>query len=127
MMRLLVCGSRDYPLPGLVASRVSGYPAGTVLIVGGARGPDRIAENVGRASGLDVQVFRAEWDRYGRAAGYRRNMDMASELQAGEPDAERLVIAFHDGRSRGTANMIEIARARGLPVELWGRHGERLL
>jgi hypothetical protein len=37
-----------------------------------------------------------------------------------------LVIAFHDGASRGTAGMIRAARRHGIDVEVWGPHGERI-
>jgi hypothetical protein len=121
--RLLVCGSRGYPLPGLVESRVSGYPPGTVLIVGGARGPDVLAETIGRERGYDVRVFLPDWDAYGRGAGYRRNADMITELEQGDPDDDRLVIAFHDGKSRGTAHTIKEARRRAIPLEVWGPDG----
>jgi hypothetical protein len=56
----------------------------------------------------------AQWGRYGRAAGPRRNAQMLSE---GRPDR---VVAFHDhlSASVGTAHMLELARRAGLPSEV---------
>jgi hypothetical protein len=50
---------------------------------------------------------------------------MLTELLRGTPADDRLVIAYHDGSSRGTAGMIHIARSRRLDVEVWGPDGER--
>lgn len=123
-MRVLVCGSRGYGRLDLVRARVRMFDANTVLIVGGARGPDLVAERVGREVGMDVRVFRPDWKRYGRSAGHRRNAEMVDELQRG-PDP-RLVVAFHDGASHGTMGTIQEARRRGLDVEIWGNDGQRI-
>jgi hypothetical protein len=77
---------------------------------------------------MDVRVFLAEWSRYGRSAGHRRNADMLDELQRDDgvgPDF-RLVVAFYDGESRGTAGTIREAQRRRLDVEVWGPHGKRI-
>jgi hypothetical protein len=59
----------------------------------------------------NVRVFPADWERYKRRAGIIRNLEMLDQ----EPD---LVIAFWDGKSRGTAHTIGEARRRGIPVEV---------
>lgn len=125
MWRVLACGSRDYPRLDVVRLRILRFGPNAVLIVGGARGPDRVAEEIGRDVGMDVRVFRADWSRYGRSAGYRRNADMVRELMDGPPDDRRLVVAFYDGRSKGTAHTMTTARRNGLDVEIWGDDGQR--
>jgi hypothetical protein len=52
--------------------------------------------------------FPADWDRFGRSAGPKRNKQMAEYGDA--------LIAVWDGESRGTKTMIEFARERGLQV-----------
>lgn len=58
-----------------------------------------------------MREFRAEWNKFGRSAGYRRNLVMLEQ----DPD---LVIAFQLDNSPGTAHAIEIARKRKIPVEV---------
>ena len=122
-LRLLVCGSREWADRDLLAVTVEqavtehgrGRP-GVVLIHGGARGADRMAGQLARARGWQLEVYLAEWDRYGRSAGVRRNHRM---LQAGRPER---VLAFTDdlSSSRGTADMVRRARAARLPVQVVG-------
>ena len=83
-----------------------------VVIEGGARGADRLARQVALDFGWKVVTFEAMWDTYGRAAGYIRNSQM---LEEGKPE---FVLAFWDGQSRGTKDMIEQSKAFGVPVEV---------
>jgi YspA, cpYpsA-related SLOG family len=88
-----------------------------VVIAGGACGADRQAEACARELGLAVGVYPARWDRHGRSAGYRRNVQMLDRL-ADFP--HRYVIAFSIA-SRGTQHTIDQARQRGIPVRVVGR------
>lgn len=78
---------------------------------GDAHGPDRLAASYAEGLGFEVEDYPADWKRNGRRAGILRNLDM---LEA-KPD---LVIAFWDGKSRGTNHTISEARKRGIPVEV---------
>lgn len=110
-MKVLVCGSRDWGNSLAIDSVISSMPKGTVVITGGARGADRWAHEAAQEAGLATMVFKADWTQYGRAAGYRRNIEMLDE----QPD---LVVAFWDGLSRGTAHTIREARKRGIQVSV---------
>lgn len=82
---------------------------GTV-VSGGAIGVDRIAETMAITAGKRVHTIRPEWQKYGKRAGFIRNasiVDIADE-----------VYAFWDGKSRGTANTIDIARKARKPVHV---------
>jgi hypothetical protein len=59
---------------------------------------------------IPVELFPADWDRFGRSAGHRRNADMAARAEA--------LVALWDGKSPGTKGMIDIARQRGLKVHV---------
>ena len=59
---------------------------------------------------LNTECYLADWERLGRGAGPERNRRM---LEQSNPD---LVLAFWDGKSRGTKHMIEIAEKAGVPV-----------
>ncbi len=114
-MRWLVCGGRDYPdektlfatLTLLVVDR--GWPS--VVIEGEARGADTMAREWAEHFMIPVEKYPADWERYGRAAGFIRNRQMLSD---GKPD---LVVAFYDKpreESKGTADMVKQARAAGV-------------
>ena len=84
----------------------------SVVIEGGARGADRLAAKVAHELGIKVLEFPAQWAKFGRSAGYRRNHQMLIEAK---PD---LVVAFPLGVSRGTWNMVHISREAGVPVRV---------
>lgn len=111
--KVLICGSRDWP-PARVAEiseRVGQLPDDAIVIAGGARGVDKIAENAARGRGLEVEVFPADWVAHGKRAGYLRNVQMLNQ----KPD---LVIAFHAAGSRGTLHTINEARTRNIKLEI---------
>lgn len=106
-MIVLVCGSRNWTNTSAVHRELVKLPPGTKIIHGGARGADRIAGVTAAKLGLSVKVFWANWDEYGRAAGFIRNKQMIDET----PD---LVIAFTENlaTSRGTADTVRRARSK---------------
>ena len=111
-MRLLVCGGRDWDdFEGLSEELVwlQGSHNIDVIIHGGARGADALAGEWAKLLHIPVEVYRADWDKHGKAAGAIRNRQMLTE---GKPD---MVLAFPGGR--GTANMIEQAREAGITVK----------
>ena len=117
-MRVLICGSRltsrfDDPIAiwDLIHDRISQLPAGTTIIHGGATGPDEFAHKAAKMQGYHVTRYKADWKHEGRRAGILRNLRMLDT----NPD---LVIAYWDGKSRGTAHTVAEARKRGIPVEL---------
>ncbi|MFQ5853181.1 MAG: SLOG family protein, partial [Candidatus Binatia bacterium] len=110
-MKVLVWGSRQWTYRDSIEKRLRMLPAGTTIISGAARGVDSIAASIGRTLGLGVREFPAEWNKFGRSAGYRRNLVML------EQDLD-LVIAFHMGNSPGTGHAIEHARKKGIPTEV---------
>lgn len=112
-MRVVVCGSRSWRDWSVLEAALTILPHGTQVVHGNARGADRMAASVAKRLGHYVARMSAEWERYGRAAGMRRNELMLSWVR---PD---FVIAFWDGTSRGTRNMIERARAAGVRVAIF--------
>lgn len=88
-------------------------------IVGGAKGADTLGELWLVANRVPFQVFMAEWDKYGRTAGPRRNRRMIDE---GKPD---IAVGFIDYRHRaevspGSSNMMQQCRNNNIPVEIFG-------
>lgn len=111
-MKVLVCGSRTWTDDIAIRLRLTNLPRGTTVLHGNARGADTIAATVAASLGLQVLSYPAQWDRHGRSAGYRRNVRMLNE----KPD---LVIAFQRDGSTGTQHVIDMARARGIPTEVY--------
>lgn len=83
------------------------------IVSGKAKGADTIGEWFAgmNTNQIKVKGFPADWDKYGRGAGPIRNREMAKYADA--------LIAFWDGKSKGTENMIETARNLGLKVKVY--------
>jgi predicted Rossmann-fold nucleotide-binding protein len=99
-MKILVCGGRDFTNKKALyeALDVGSQGAEEVLIIhGGAKGADSLAQQWADEKGWPCQYFPADWDKNGTAAGPMRNQKM---LDVGKPD---LVVAFPGGR--GTTDM----------------------
>jgi hypothetical protein len=110
-MKVIVCGGRDFPSPAQIwneLDRLHAEYAFTELMHGGARGVDSFArEWAATKPEIRRYVCNAEWGKYGKAAGPKRN----SRMLQWNPD---LVIAFPGGA--GTADMIRQSEAAGIPV-----------
>jgi hypothetical protein len=113
-VKVLVCGSREFTDRERIREVLATLPATVEIIHGGARGADRIAASVASELGLKVlPPFLADWERFGKRAGYLRNYEMLDE----RPE---VVIAFWDGESRGTQHTIAEAVSRRIPVKVIG-------
>jgi len=73
-------------------------------------GADWIGESWARFWDLPIKTFPADWKTHGRAAGPIRNSQMA--------DYADTLIAFWDGKSRGTKSMIDLAEEHKLTVHV---------
>lgn len=111
-MRYIIAGGRDFDDYDMVRRSVKGIVRRSdTVISGGARGADSLGEAFAEKNGLDVERYPAEWDKYGKAAGHRRNHRMSLEADG--------LIAFWDGRSPGTKNMIENAHKARLETHVF--------
>lgn len=81
-----------------------------VIISGCARGADTLGLRYASENAFDVEEYPADWDKYGKKAGYVRNVEMAENADS--------LIAFWDGKSKGTKHMIDIATERNLPIRV---------
>jgi len=107
-MRIAIVGSRDYLNLDAVWRFVDSLPTNSVVISGGARGVDRVAAKAARRRGLVVVEYLADWNRYGRGAGMRRNYEIVRDCN--------VLATFWDGFSRGTSHAIDVARQQGKRV-----------
>ena len=113
IMKVLVCGSRDWVDRQIIRERLLELPSQAIIVEGGCRGADLLARDVALEIGLEVVEFPAAWNKYGKSAGPKRNIKM---LNTGP----QLVIAFHDDlqKSKGTKHTVDEARKRGIKVEI---------
>jgi hypothetical protein len=111
-MIVLVCGGRTYNDEGKVFS-VLDYIHNEIKITGivhgAASGADTLAGKWALSRSIPQIKFPAQWDLYGKSAGYIRNKEM---LEKGKPN---LVVAFPGGK--GTANMIKLAEDANVKVD----------
>ena len=108
-MKLIVAGSRTFTDYQLLSQTLGPQrPRITEVLHGGARGADQLGFRWAVKHHIRSRCFAADWERFGKAAGVRRNDQMA---QAGD-----MLVAFHANNSPGTAHMIACMRALGKPV-----------
>ena len=107
-MKVAVIGSRN-----LAVKNLEKYlPEGTTEIVsGGARGIDSCAKNYDNTNGIPLKEFLPNYDEFGRSAPLLRNLEII--------DYADIVLAFWDGKSRGTKFVIDKCRAKGKPVNIF--------
>lgn len=118
-IRVIVCGGRDFNDKILcfetLEKMLSEYTSESVEIVSGhARGADTFGEEYAKMHGIRLSIFKADWKLYGKSAGPVRNSQMLKYASEETP----VVIAFWNGASKGTKNMIEQSRAAGATVHV---------
>ena len=107
-MKVAVIGSR-----GLHVDHLEDYlPKGvTEIVSGGAKGIDTCAKDYALRHGLKLTEFLPEYEKYGRGAPLRRNITIIEYAD--------LVLAFWDGKSRGTKYVIDNCKKRNIPVAVY--------
>jgi len=110
-MKVIIAGSRNfynYKKLYEICDHLLQNQSKIEIVSGTARGADKLGEQYAKEKGYPIKQFPADWKRFGRAAGPKRNEQMAE--YAG------MLVAFWDGKSRGTKNMIQIAEKENLKV-----------
>ena len=117
VFKVIIAGSRsfrDYGLlrakVDLLLSRKTSALTEIIIVSGHCNGADLLGEKYAREKKYKVETFLPQWDMYGKAAGPIRNAAMARNADA--------LIAFWDGRSPGTENMIKEAEKNGLEIRI---------
>jgi hypothetical protein len=96
--KVAIVGSRTFAYPEKVREYVRSLPPGTIVVSGGAKGVDTIAEKEAIRCGLEIEIYYAKWNKHGKMAGYIRNTDIV--------EAADHIVAFWDGESTGTRDTI---------------------
>jgi len=115
-MKLIVAGSRSIKNYEYISKCIDktikecsslGIEIDTI-VSSNSQGIDKLAEKYAKDKGLDLVIFPVNWDRYGKSAGYKRNMKMVEYADS--------LLAIWDGISAGTKHMIDIAKNHKLKV-----------
>lgn len=112
-MKLAIVGSRNFTDYDLMCSYISSkFDLSDIdtIVSGGAKGADALAERFAHEYNLLLHVKKAEWSKYGRAAGPMRNKQIIEECDA--------VVAFPTVSSKGTLNSINLAKKLGKRLEV---------
>jgi hypothetical protein len=115
---LLVAGSRgfnDYPLLKEKLDYLLQNQSGKEIhiVSGGAKGADTLAEWYAKERGYQMHVFPADWNRFGKSAGYRRNEQMHQFISQ---FPKRGCVCFWDGESKGTQHNFQLCETYGTPL-----------
>lgn len=117
IFKVVVAGSREFDNYNLLKKSLDyflqnkiqeGYEI--IIISGGAKGADSLAEIYTKEKGFKLTVYKAEWDKYGRKAGYLRNIVIGKEGDC--------LVAFWNKKTNGTRNMINIMIKLNKPVRI---------
>lgn len=112
-MKIIIAGSRsfvNYPVLEEYCDKIIDLlDCSDIIIVSGtAKGADKLGERYAQNKGFKIAQFPADWDKFGKSAGYKRNEQMALYSD--------VLIAFWDGSSKGTKHMIDLAKKHNLKV-----------
>ena len=115
MYKIVVCGGRDFCDYELMSQKLdlffSNMDKAQITIVSGcAKGADSFAIVYAEQHGYQILRMPADWNKFGKSAGYRRNEAMAKIATH--------IVAFHDDKSSGTKHMINLAIERQLPLKV---------
>ena len=108
-MKLAVVGSRSFNDFNLLCSKLRQISI-SEIISGGARGADSLGAKFAKENNIKLTVFPADWDMYGKSAGYIRNKRIIENCDQ--------VIAFWDGNSKGTKHSIDLAKQMNKPTTI---------
>lgn len=111
-MKVIVAGGRDFDNYQLLCRRLDYFfqKIRPIIICGEAKGADALGRRYAEEMGLEIMSFPAQWEKYGKSAGYRRNEEMAHIADG--------LVAFWDGESKGTKHMIEYMQKLGKKVKI---------
>ena len=112
MFRVIIAGGRDFDdyqlLKATMDKLLCNITDEITVVCGQAKGADTLGEQYAMEKGYTIDYYPAQWKLFGKRAGYLRNEQMAQNADA--------LAAFWNGESRGTKNMIELAKRYGKEV-----------
>lgn len=109
-MKVAVIGSRGFSDYSKLEKDLERLEGVQLIISGGAKGADQLAEKYAESRGIPIQVIKPDYKAHKQGAPIRRNEKIVQEADQ--------VIAFWDGKSKGTKHVIEFAEKlnKGLSI-----------
>ena len=113
-MKLIIAGTRSFQDYDLLCKILKETEIGNIeeIVCGGARGADKLGERYAKEFGYSLKYFYPNWEKYGKSAGIIRNHAMG--------DYADYLLAFWDGTSKGTKDMIDY-------MKKIGKHGKVII
>lgn len=106
-----IVGGRDFDDYSLLTTTMNEYVDKVHLIVsGGAKGADSLGERWAKENNKKTLIFKPEWDKYGKSAGFIRNQEIVKNSD--------FVLAFWDGKSKGTKSSIDLCKKNEIPYKI---------
>ena len=116
-MKVIIAGGRDFTNWGTFFQVINKWEFMiTEVVCGDARGADTFGSTWAENHNIPIKHFPADWERYGKSAGYIRNAEMGEYGDA--------LIAFWNGHSTGTKHMIKTMQFAKKPYWVYNYQGE---
>lgn len=109
MIKYLIAGSRDFNNYNLLLQVLSQYKKPDIIIEGGAKGADLLGKRFAKYNNIECKEYKADWNKYGKSAGYRRNAEMVNQL-----DKNDIAFIFWDGKSKGIKHTIDLCNKKNI-------------
>lgn len=117
--RVIVAGSRDFNdyeflkerLDHLLTKKLEDFEI--IIVSGTAYGADKLGERYANEKGFGIDRYPADWNQYGKSAGYMRNTQMAENAEA--------CVVFRVNNSKGSTHMINIANEKNLLLRYYDK------
>jgi len=106
-MKIAIVGGRDFNDYELIKEKLIIFMDGNSTLInafvsGGAKGADTLAEKFAAETGVEMIVYRPDFEKHGRGAALARNTQIVEHAD--------VIFAFWDGKSRGTLDSITKAK-----------------
>ena len=114
--RVVIAGCRDYnnyeEAKAYIDKCISNIKNENTIVIlsGGSSGADKLGEQYAIENGFEIERYPAQWEKFGKSAGPRRNKQMA--------EVSDYIICFWDGKSKGTKSMIKYAQHFNKPLKV---------
>lgn len=119
-MKIIIAGGRDFNNYYILEKVLNSFKELIDEVISGdARGADELGARWATSNNIHVNHFPADWDYYGKAAGFIRNIEMADNADA--------LIAFWDNKSKGTKHMIKTMQMKKKPYWVFNYKGEEIM